>query len=222
MHIGLIGGIGPAATISYYSKLVDEFKKAGLPLKLTITHADISVLAHNASNNQRDAQAKIFAEHLNQLAAAGCDIALITSLTGHFCFKETQLLSPIELVNGTAIIDRYCEEKKFGALGILGSPPVLNTQLFGLLNACEIVVPSTGLEDIGNAYMEMARSGSCSEELRFLFFGAGTAMVKDNNADAVLLAGTDLGLAFDDQDPGFMVIDALELHVGELVLLASK
>ena len=44
-------------------------------------------------------------------------------------------------------------------------------------------------------------------------------MVEEQCADAVLLAGTDLGLAFDGQTPGFTVIDALELHVQELVSL---
>jgi len=41
MHIGLIGGIGPAATDFYYRGLVDRHAAAGIPLECTIAHADV-------------------------------------------------------------------------------------------------------------------------------------------------------------------------------------
>ncbi len=222
MHIGLVGGIGPAATVAYYSQLVAGFRAADLPLELTITHADIGTLAHNATNDKRQAQAEVFAGHLKQLAAAGCDIGMITALTGHFCFEQTRQLSPIQLVNGVEVIDRHCLEQGIKTLGLLGSPPVLNTKLFGLLSASEVVVPQTGLDELGKAYMEVANAGFCTEDNRLKFFQAGSSMIENQGAEAVLLAGTDLGLAFNDHTPDFRVIDALELHVIELVSLASN
>ncbi len=47
-------------------------------------------------------------------------------------------------------------------------------------------------------------------------------MVNDLNADAIVLAGTDLNLAFDGQDPGYTVVDALDVHVELLARLAGK
>jgi aspartate racemase len=222
MHIGLIGGIGPSATISYYKRLIEEFRKADLPLKLTIEHADMNVLLRNASKDQRTTQADVFAKHLENLAAAGCDIALITALTGHFCFAETRGISPITLVDGTGIIDRYCHENGIKTLGILGSTSVLKTKLFGLLRVPEIVVPRAGLDELGATYMELAQTGVCTMEQRSMFFEAGASMVKDQHVEAVLLAGTDLGLAFNHQTHGFRVIDAVELHVKELVSLVAN
>jgi aspartate racemase len=40
-------------------------------------------------------------------------------------------------------------------------------------------------------------------------------------ADAIVLAGTDLNLAFDGQDPGYRVVDALDVHVALLADLAA-
>ena len=40
-------------------------------------------------------------------------------------------------------------------------------------------------------------------------------------AEAIVLAGTDLNLAFDGQEPGYPVIDALDVHVDVLADLAS-
>ena len=45
-------------------------------------------------------------------------------------------------------------------------------------------------------------------------------MVEDQGAEAVVLAGTDLNLAFDGTDPGYPVIDALDVHVALLADLA--
>lgn len=221
MHIGLIGGIGPAATVAYYTRLVEEFKKNDLPLKLTIAHADIATLAANAGADKRGAQADVFNTHLHQLKGAGCDIATITALTGHFCFEETQNRAPLPLINAIDVVDTYCKAEGIGVLGLLGSPPVLKTHLFGLLKAPRTVVPADDLEGLGQTYMDIALSGTCSEENRQKLFSAGAKMIADQNADAILLAGTDLGLAFTGFNPGYRVIDALELHVAALVAQAS-
>jgi aspartate racemase len=40
-------------------------------------------------------------------------------------------------------------------------------------------------------------------------------------AEAIVLAGTDLNLAFDGQETGYPVIDALDVHVALLADLAA-
>jgi len=44
MHLGLIGGIGPAATMFYYQGLVRAHVAGNQPLNLTIAHADLREL----------------------------------------------------------------------------------------------------------------------------------------------------------------------------------
>ena len=63
MHIGLIGGIGVAATIVYYQRLVAEAARRGVArLDLTIVHADIQELIRNNTNDRREEQARAQAE----------------------------------------------------------------------------------------------------------------------------------------------------------------
>lgn len=57
MHIGLIGGIGPAATEFYYRGLIDRHAAAGTAPDLTIVHADVRVMARNLANNAARQQA---------------------------------------------------------------------------------------------------------------------------------------------------------------------
>jgi aspartate racemase len=59
MHIGLIGGIGPAATDFYYRRLISTFASKQVALELTIVHADTPTLLRNLEMNDADAQVAI-------------------------------------------------------------------------------------------------------------------------------------------------------------------
>ena len=61
MQIGLIGGIGPAATDFYYRRLIRVFAQKKSPLELTIVHADTPTLLENLTRNRAATQAQIFA-----------------------------------------------------------------------------------------------------------------------------------------------------------------
>ena len=61
MHIGLIGGIGPAATDFYYRGLIERHAASGIPLELTIAHADVREMSRNLNNKDPGRQAEIFA-----------------------------------------------------------------------------------------------------------------------------------------------------------------
>jgi aspartate racemase len=76
------------------------------------------------------------------------------------------------------------------------------------------------IERLGQTYQDVAVAGTCSAAQRELFLDAGKRMTAAG-ADAIVLAGTDLNLAFDGQNPEYTVIDALNIHVALLADLAS-
>lgn len=221
MHIGLIGGIGVAATVVYYQRLTAEMARRNAPLELTIVHADVQELIRNNLADNRAEQAAIYARLIDRLKGAGCDCAAITSLGGHFCFDETVPLSSLPLVSAVAPLDDYFAEEGLGTVGLLGTRVVMRTRLYGQLNRTRAVALDDEIEVLGQSYQDMAVAGVCSPEMRALFLEAGARMVRDLGAEAVVLAGTDLNLAFDGQDPGYRVVDALDVHVALLADLAS-
>ncbi|MDW3184539.1 aspartate/glutamate racemase family protein [Roseobacter sp.] len=221
MHLGLIGGIGPAATVVYYQRLTSLVRSRGHRLELTIVHADVDELVRNNLGDLRQEQAEAYARLIDRLKAAGADCAAITSLGGHFCFAETEALSPLPLISGVTPLDAYFAEQGVKRIGLLGTEVVMRTKLYGQLSQTHAVAPDGNMEEVGTAYRNMAVRGDCAEEDRALFFEAGRRMVADQGADAVVLAGTDLNLAFDGHDPGYKVIDALDVHVALLADLAT-
>lgn len=221
MRIGLIGGIGVAATVVYYQRLSAAMAARGKPMELTIVHADVQELIRNNLADKRDAQARVYAGLIDRLKAAGADCAAITSLGGHFCYDETVPLSSLPLISAVKPLDAHFASQGFGTVGLLGTRVVMQTKLYGQLGQTRAVALEDEIEVLGQTYQDMAVAGVCSDQDRALFLDAGRRMVDDLNADAIVLAGTDLNLAFDGRDPGYRVVDALDVHVDVLACLAS-
>ncbi|MEM6664136.1 MAG: aspartate/glutamate racemase family protein [Pseudomonadota bacterium] len=219
MHIGLIGGIGVAATLVYYQRLTHAVKVRGRQLECTIVHAQVDDLVRTNVADLRDEQAAVFAPLIDRLKAAGCDCAAITSMGGHFCFAETQALSSLPLVSGITPLDSFFAAQGLGAVGILGTRVVQRTGFYNSLSRTRPVILAEDVDEIGQTYQDIAIAGVCTPAQRTYFLEAGQRLI-DRGADAVVLGGTDLGLAFDGHDPGYRVIDALDVHVDLLARLA--
>ncbi len=202
MHIGLIGGIGVAATVVYYQRLTAAVERAGGKLDLTIVHADVHTLIRTNNADLRQEQAEAYLPLLQRLKDAGCDVAAITSLGGHFCFAETEAISPLPLISAVAPLDAHFVTCGFGTVGLLGTRVVMRTGLYGQLENTNSIAPEN-LDEIGQTYQDMAVAGHCTGVQRKLFLNAAQGLM-NMGADAVVLAGTDLNLAFDGQAPGIL------------------
>jgi len=98
---------------------------------------------------------------------------------------------------------------------------VMRTRLYCQLHQTEAVALDDEIETVGQTYQDIAVAGACSPAQGQLFLDAGRRMVDEQGAEAIVLAGTDLNLAFDGQQPGYRVIDALDVHVELLARLAA-
>ncbi|MEM7212508.1 MAG: aspartate/glutamate racemase family protein [Pseudomonadota bacterium] len=219
LHIGLIGGIGVAATLVYYQRLTAAVAAMGEQLECTIVHAQVSDLLHNNTNDLRQAQAEVYAPLIDRLKAAGADCAAITSLGGHFCFEETKAISSLPLVSAVAPLDGYFAEQGLNRVGLLGTRVVMRTGLYGQLVRTYSIAPED-IDTVGQTYTDMAVAGHCTEAQRAFFFEAAQELT-DKGAEAIVLAGTDLNLAFDGRETPYRVIDALDVHVDVLAKLAT-
>ncbi len=221
MHIGLIGGIGVAATMVYYQRLTAAAAERGVPrLDLTIVHGEIHELIRNNLADRKAEQAQAFLPLVTRLKDAGCDCAALSSLGAHFCFEEFAALSPLPLVSAVTPLDAYFVEQGIKRVGLLGTRVVMRTRLYGQLAHTAALALDDEIETLGQTYQEVAVAGTCSASQQDLFLDAGRRMIAAG-ADAIVLAGTDLNLAFDGQDPGYRVVDALDVHVALLADLAA-
>ena len=217
MHIGLIGGIGPAATEFYYRGLIDRHASSNTTLDLTIVHADVREMSRNLANRDARKQADIFVALVQRLAAAGAGVTAITSMGGHFCIRELELMSPLPMFNAIPEVNAEIRRRNLKTVGILGTRMVMETRLYGAISSAAVVVPEgEALDEVHKNYAEMATAGRVTDAQRHAFFTAGEDLYRNRGAEVVLLGGTDLFLAFQGHDCGFPVLDCAEVHVEAL------
>lgn len=221
MHIGLIGGIGPAATDFYYRGLIDRHRAAGIPLECTIAHADVGEMGRNLAEGNRAKQAAIFASLIERMKKAGAEAAAVTSMGGHFCIDALLPISPLPLVHGIHAVDAAIKRSGLKRIGVLGTRVVMQSGLYGGVSSAELIAPAgERFAEVGDTYSAMANIGRVTEPQRQLFLAAGRELM-DRGAEAIMLGGTDLFLAFAGREPPFPLVDCADIHVDAIFARSS-
>jgi aspartate racemase len=218
MQIGLIGGIGPAATDFYYRRLINLYAKLEAPLELTIVHADAPTLISNLARNGAAAQAQIFARLTQRLAAAGAGFVAVTSIAGHFCRNEFKALSALPVLDMIPEVDRAVTGRGTKRIGILGTRTAMESRFYGsLTQAAVIPPPEEELDDVHQAYINLATTGIATEAQRAVLHSAARRLIEQQGAEAIMLGGTDLALVFDEHTSPFPLVDCAAIHADAIV-----
>lgn len=221
--IGLIGGLGPGATIHYYERLTKAFAERGVPLRLSISHADLSYVLGRAQARALDELAGYLAGHVESLARAGAAFAAIGAVAPHICAPQLKARIALPFLD---LID--CARAELGRRGarrvaVLGTQFVMRSDMYGRLDGFEIVKLAPDAVDFVHAnYMRIAAAGAVAgsaadiEGLR----AVARRLVRDQGVDAVILAGTELSLAFDETTCGFPALDCARAHLDAIIARA--
>ena len=187
-----------------------------------MAHADAPTLLRNQASGDADAQVAIYRRLSGRLKAAGASAVAVTSIAGHFCIDAFKSLSPLPVIDMLVEVDRGVGREGLRRVGIIGTRVAMETRLHGAVRHAEVVAPPPNLLlRVHEAYAAMAVAGAVTEAHRELFFSAGRVLVEDLGAEAVLLGGTDLGLAFAGHDPGFRTFDCAAVHAAAIAEVAA-
>ena len=214
MHIGLIGGIGPAATDFYYRALIQKFKQSGNDLEASIVHADAQTLLSNMAQSREADQVAIYSRLTDRLKNAGAECVIVTSIAGHFCIDAFKQVSPLPVIDMLEEVDRAVSKLGLKRLGILGTETVMASRFYNAVKDAEVIPPGGPmLEQVHHAYVDMATSGIATQDHQNIFDTAGTTLISEQGADAIMLGGTDLALVYNEGHSPFPVLDCAAVHV---------
>ena len=146
MHIGLIVGIGPAATDYYYRYLISALARAGQDLDLTMAHADTSTLLRSQSEGNVKAQVEIYRRLTERLQRSGIERIAVTSIAGHFCIDAFKEVSPVPVVDLLDAVKLEVRRRGFKRIGLLGTRVVMESRFYGVLDDVEVIAPVNDLE----------------------------------------------------------------------------
>src|SRR5258708_36716197 len=97
--LGLVGGLGPGATIHYYRELVAAHAARDRVARLLIAHADVNRVLALASANNRDGLAGYLADVIASLKSGGAELTAMVAVTPHICTPQLLALSPLPLID---------------------------------------------------------------------------------------------------------------------------
>lgn len=218
MQIGLIGGIGPAATDYYYRRLIEEFASREKTLELSIVHADTPTLLRNLECNDVGAQVEIYNRLTDRLVCAGAECLVVTSIAGHFCIDAFKENCPLHVIDLLLEVDQAIKARALSRVGIIGTRTVMETQFYSGISTAEVIAPvGRALDDVHAAYVAMAASGDVTSHQRSVFDSACDWLIEEAKVDAIMLGGTDLALVYKEGRTQFPVVDCAAIHVDAVV-----
>jgi aspartate racemase len=203
-NLGLIGGLGPGATVHYYRELVKA--QAG---ELLIVHADMDRVLGDVERGDRIGLAAYFARLIERLAHGGAEVAAISAITPHICIRELEKISALPLVNIIEEVGVEIRSRGYARVALFGTRFVVESRMFGMLEGVEVVVPDQ-VETIHEAYMQTVAGGT---EGRAIL----SRIAQELPVDAIVLAGTDLSLIFDEANTDFTHVDCAKTHIHAIV-----
>ena len=223
--IGLIGGLGPEATVDYYKEIHNLFKKENVNLnypEIIIYSVNMSHFLGMLEQGKHEEATSYIVEKINRLKAAGADFAAITANTPHFLYPEisgTVSLPMISIVEATRR-----EAQKLGVKKpvLFGTGFTMNADFyqkeFSKFNM-EIIVPDEeGRTMINTKLFTEIELGIFKEDTRQELLDLVKKMIHKNGIDGLILGCTELPLILkEDSYFDIPVINTTRVHVKEIV-----
>ncbi len=216
--LGLIGGLGVGATVHYYEKLTKGCETLGLEFDIVITNAQTPRIFEYVEATDRDGLAEYLNGYIRRMNAAGAEIAAIPAVTPHFCEKELLASSPVPVISIFEPLQHELSARAARRLAIFGTRYVIAAELFGALKDVEVIPPKPDeIDTIHSTYVELAAAGKGSPEKHEQLTALAKTIIRRDSVDAIILAGTDLSLLFNETNTDFPNIDCAALHIAAIL-----
>ena len=221
--VGLVGGLGPESTIDYYRRILERWAQihpSSAP-SIVIDSLDVQYGLHLVATD-RTTLVEYLLGSINRLAGAGVDFVAITANSPHIVFDELAARSPVPLLS---IVETCAEEARRRGLRrllLLGTRFTMEAPFYYDVFArrgIEVV----RLEDadrtwVHDRYVQELLVGDFRSETRDRFAALVERLKLTENADGVILGGTELPLLLTSPIIADLpVLDTTALHVAAIV-----
>ena len=210
--LGLIGGLGPGATVHYYRGLIAAHAAQGRVARMLVAHADVDRARPLAEANALDELARYLNGLIDQTAAGGAEMAAIVAITPHICVAQLTPLLRIPLIDMVAVVGDAIRARGLKRVALFGTRSTVASRMFGRLDVDVVMPQPDEIDFIHNAYLDVVYDRSTPEGIDRLRALAHT-LIRRDGAEAVLLAGTDLSMVMNEENAGFPTLDCAGEHI---------
>jgi aspartate racemase len=216
--IGLIGGLGVGAAVHYYQELAKMHAARGRVLNLMMAHADMARVRGAVEAQDKPGLATYLAGLIGRLQAAGAEFAVVPAVAPHIAIDELIPLSPLPMVNMIAELRREIDARQFHRVALFGTRYAVESRLFGRLSHLDVVTPQSDEVDyIHTTYFQIVDAGAATAAQHEGLTRLAHKLMERDRVEAIILAGTDLALVFNESNTDFPHLDAARLHLDAIV-----
>lgn len=223
--IGIIGGLGPVATVDYYNEIIGIFNKKDNNMnypEMLIYSVNISEFLNLMKLKKYDEVVEKFTGYIKSLKDAGAEYAVITANTPHLLFYEIKKKSPLPLIS---IVEATCEDtvkKGIKKPGLIGTKFTMQNTFYQDVfsnEGIEIIVPEKDdIEIIHERLFKEIELGIFKDETRKQLLGIVKKMIDQRKIDGLILGCTEFPLVFREPEYfGIPFLNTTRIHVNKIV-----
>ncbi len=222
--IGIIGGLGPEATIDYYKRIIDCFKSGNNDMnypEILIYSVNMSEFLEMMERKQDEQIVSYFVNIIESLKKSGADFAAISSNTPHQYFNEISKRSPIPLIS---IVKSACDEVlqlNLKKPGLFGTGYTMNANFYQKVfnqHGLDVLLPElSDKETINQKLFSEIELGVFNNGTRQILINIIEKMVQKQNIDCLILGCTELPLILTDKEyAGIPMINTTQIHINSI------
>lgn len=224
-RIGIIGGLGPEATVDYYNGIINAFKNGSGDLnypEIILYSVNMSVFVGLMREKKYDQAADQLIGKIESLKRAGAELAAISANTPHMLFDRISERSALPLISIVEATSDECRRKGLKKAGLLGTGFTMNATFFADVFSkygMEIIMPDDGDKELVNTKLfTEIELGIFKEDTRRMIIGIIEKMVREKNIDSVILGCTELPLILKEQSyAGIPALNTTRIHIDAIV-----
>ena len=217
--VGILGGLGPAATVLYYRRLIgglDQYINGNNRPDFIIYSLDSRRMQEFYSRGSTGKIIDNLVQSLQCLETAGCDFGIIACNTVHLFIDAVLPRIQMPVINLVeTVVDRILQHG-FDNVGLLGTTITIETGLYRTPleeNGIEVLVPSEPVREwvgkaISNDFQQSNIPDAALNRLKEVML-----TLKADGAKQILLGCTDFPQEAAAFDIGIPIHESTEIHI---------
>ena len=217
-HFGLVGGLGVGATVLYYQGIAAACAERGIVPRLTMANAHAPTALALVQAGRIEDMAAYLAGFVAELAVAGAEFFAIPAITPHICLAYMDGRVTLPSVDILEITAQRLRERRLSRVALFGTKFTIDGNLFGALDAFDVVHPHDDeVDEIHRIYLQLATRGQVSADDAAKLREEAHTLCRRDRVEAIVLAGTDLNLVFNEANAGFPAVDCAAAYIDAIV-----
>ncbi|MFP4051731.1 MAG: aspartate/glutamate racemase family protein [Thermoplasmata archaeon] len=218
-NVGILGGLGPDATIEYYKTIISlankrwEYKKP----EIIIYSFDGGKFAELIEfNKDYDKLKKLLENSICSLYSSGADFGFIACNSAHIFFDDLEKTSPMPLISISDSIAKKAEKSRYENVGLIGTKMTMNNDFyfdsFKKIDLRLKTPPEESQELIHEKIVDELVKGIMKDETKSKLNEVCKKFINRENLDSLILGCTELPLILSQRDFDVTLLNPIKIH----------